>query len=198
MAGSVSSVLVCATLMLWNATSTAWYATGSNRKGLHGERNDRSRCTTHRVGPAGRRYERTERSWTLVLVRELRHPPEKVWQAITDPAHLREWAPFDADRSLGTAGSHGEAHHGGRAHAARYRNSSDDEPTLRTCSSIAGAAMICGGSSKTLAAARASRCGTTSIAASSQWVLPGGTFVSMFSIAFSAELPSVEWSVRRR
>ena len=44
-------------------------------------------------------------SWTLVLVRELRHPPEKVWQAITDPVHLREWAPFDADRSLGTAGA---------------------------------------------------------------------------------------------
>ncbi|PYT76166.1 MAG: polyketide cyclase [Acidobacteria bacterium] len=43
--------------------------------------------------------------WTLVLVRELRHSREKVWQALTDPAHLREWAPFDADRSLGTAGT---------------------------------------------------------------------------------------------
>jgi uncharacterized protein YndB with AHSA1/START domain len=43
--------------------------------------------------------------WTLVLTRELRHSPEKVWQAITDPAHLREWAPFDADGSLATAGS---------------------------------------------------------------------------------------------
>src|ERR1700726_2453130 len=43
--------------------------------------------------------------WTLVLVRELRHPPEKVWQALTDPAHLREWAPFDADGSLGTVGT---------------------------------------------------------------------------------------------
>ena len=43
--------------------------------------------------------------WTLVLVRELRHSPEKVWQAITDPTHLREWAPFDADGSLGTAGT---------------------------------------------------------------------------------------------
>ena len=35
--------------------------------------------------------------WTLVLVRELRHSPEKVWQALTDPAQLREWSPFDAD-----------------------------------------------------------------------------------------------------
>jgi uncharacterized protein YndB with AHSA1/START domain len=42
--------------------------------------------------------------WTLILVRELRHPPEKVWQALTDPAHLREWAPFVADESLGAVG----------------------------------------------------------------------------------------------
>ena len=43
--------------------------------------------------------------WTLILVRELRHSPEKVWQALTDPAQLREWAPFDAEGSLGVAGS---------------------------------------------------------------------------------------------
>ena len=43
--------------------------------------------------------------WTLILVRELRHPLEKVWQALTDPAHLREWAPFDVDRSLATVGT---------------------------------------------------------------------------------------------
>jgi hypothetical protein len=43
--------------------------------------------------------------WTLILVRELRHSPEKVWQALTDPAHLREWAPFAADRSLAAAGT---------------------------------------------------------------------------------------------
>ena len=46
-----------------------------------------------------------EEKWTLILVRELRHSPEKVWEAITDPAHLREWAPFDADGNLGTAGA---------------------------------------------------------------------------------------------
>ena len=57
-------------------------------------------------GPAlGVRIEKDGEKWTLVLVRELRHPPEKVWQAITDPAHLREWAPFDAEASLGTAGA---------------------------------------------------------------------------------------------
>jgi uncharacterized protein YndB with AHSA1/START domain len=43
--------------------------------------------------------------WTLVLVRDLRHPPAKVWRALTEPEHLREWAPFDTDRSLGTVGT---------------------------------------------------------------------------------------------
>jgi uncharacterized protein YndB with AHSA1/START domain len=46
-----------------------------------------------------------EEKWTLVLVRELRHAPEKVWEALTDPAHLREWAPFDADGNLGRPGA---------------------------------------------------------------------------------------------
>ena len=49
--------------------------------------------------------QKEEEKWTLVLVRELRHSPAKVWQALTDPAHLREWAPFDADQSLGTVGA---------------------------------------------------------------------------------------------
>jgi uncharacterized protein YndB with AHSA1/START domain len=43
--------------------------------------------------------------WTLVLTRDLPHPPAKVWTAITDPEHLREWAPFDSDRSLGAVGT---------------------------------------------------------------------------------------------
>ena len=43
--------------------------------------------------------------WTLVLVKELHHSPAKVWAAITDPAQLREWAPFDADGSLAAAGA---------------------------------------------------------------------------------------------
>ena len=50
------------------------------------------------------RGENNEEKWTLIVVRELRHAPEKVWQALTDPAHLREWAPFDADGNLGTVG----------------------------------------------------------------------------------------------
>ncbi|HEX5431634.1 MAG TPA: SRPBCC family protein [Bryobacteraceae bacterium] len=57
-------------------------------------------------GPAsGAQVRKDGEKWTLILVRELRHPPEKIWQALTDPAHLREWAPFEADGSLGTAGN---------------------------------------------------------------------------------------------
>ena len=43
--------------------------------------------------------------WTLVLVRDLAHPPAKVWKALTDPEHIREWAPFDSDRNLGSVGA---------------------------------------------------------------------------------------------
>ncbi len=49
--------------------------------------------------------QKSEDQWTLILVRELRHSPEKVWQALTSPAHLREWAPFEADGNLGTVGA---------------------------------------------------------------------------------------------
>lgn len=38
--------------------------------------------------------------WTLVLVRELHHSPDRVWQALTDPDQLKEWSPFDADKAL--------------------------------------------------------------------------------------------------
>ena len=57
-------------------------------------------------GPAsGASIQKDGDQWTLVLVRELRHRPEMVWEALTDPEQLREWAPFDADHNLGVAGS---------------------------------------------------------------------------------------------
>jgi len=57
-------------------------------------------------GPASGAHVRKDgEKWTLILVRELHHSPEKVWQALTDPAHLRQWAPFDADGNLGTVGT---------------------------------------------------------------------------------------------
>ena len=56
-------------------------------------------------GPAaGAEVKKDGESWTLVLVRELHHPPAKVWAALTEPDQLREWAPFDADRKLDTTG----------------------------------------------------------------------------------------------
>ena len=57
-------------------------------------------------GPANvARVEIEGEKWTLVLEKELRHSPERVWQALTDPAELREWAPFDSDGNLGVAGA---------------------------------------------------------------------------------------------
>jgi uncharacterized protein YndB with AHSA1/START domain len=58
-------------------------------------------------GPAyGARVERaSEDKWTLILTRELRHPPEKVWRALTQPEHLHEWAPFDVEGNLAAVGN---------------------------------------------------------------------------------------------
>src|SRR5947199_862058 len=57
-------------------------------------------------GPAyGAQVRKDGEKWTLILVRELRHSPEKVWQALTDPAHLREWSPFVIDGNLSAVGT---------------------------------------------------------------------------------------------
>jgi uncharacterized protein YndB with AHSA1/START domain len=42
--------------------------------------------------------------WTLVFVQELRHPPETVWTALTDPDELAQWSPFTASRNLDSPG----------------------------------------------------------------------------------------------
>jgi uncharacterized protein YndB with AHSA1/START domain len=54
---------------------------------------------THHVQalPAGER-------WTLVFVRDLKHPPETVWTALTRADQLAGWAPFTADRDLDRPG----------------------------------------------------------------------------------------------
>ena len=49
--------------------------------------------------------ERDGDRWTLVFPRDLPHPPDVVWRALTDPATLPEWAPFTADRDLGATGT---------------------------------------------------------------------------------------------
>jgi uncharacterized protein YndB with AHSA1/START domain len=57
-------------------------------------------------GPAtGAQIEKDGENWTLILVRELNHPRERVWEALTDPQHLREWAPFDVSGNLGQQGA---------------------------------------------------------------------------------------------
>ena len=56
-------------------------------------------------GPASAaQVQKDGEKWTLILVRELHHPPALVWEALTDPAHLSAWAPFDADRNLAAEG----------------------------------------------------------------------------------------------
>ncbi len=65
-----------------------------------------SQSTQYAPGEAsGARVLKDGEKWTLILTRELRHPPQKVWQALTHPQHLREWAPFEADANLGAAGA---------------------------------------------------------------------------------------------
>ncbi len=57
-------------------------------------------------GPAsGVQVRKDGEKWTLILTRELRHTPENVWQALTDPAQLREWAPYETDGSLARVGT---------------------------------------------------------------------------------------------
>src|SRR5579871_4506213 len=77
--------------------------------GRHAARQERKETMSNRdkyaPGPAAAEVRKDGDKWTLVLVRELRHPPAKVWRALTEPEQLREWAPFDADRSLGTPGT---------------------------------------------------------------------------------------------
>ena len=100
-------------------------------------------------GPAsGAQVRKDGEKWTLILVRELRHSPEKVWQALTDPAHLREWAPFETDGSLGAVGTVKLTWVGA---PTPHRNNSDASRR----SQGAGVQATSGGNSKRLAAARA-------------------------------------------
>ncbi|MFG1610798.1 SRPBCC domain-containing protein [Actinoplanes sp. NPDC049265] len=42
--------------------------------------------------------------WTLIMVRELRHRPERVWTALVDPVEIDQWAPFAASAPLDATG----------------------------------------------------------------------------------------------
>ena len=65
-----------------------------------------SRRDEYQPGPAdAARVEKNGDQWTLIVVKMLRHGPEQVWEALTDPDQLREWAPFDPDRNLDGVGA---------------------------------------------------------------------------------------------
>lgn len=68
--------------------------------------------------------------WTLVLVRQLRHAPEKVWEALSDPDQLREWAPFDADDRLDEEGATVTLSTVGAPHETEARVTRADRPRL--------------------------------------------------------------------
>jgi uncharacterized protein YndB with AHSA1/START domain len=86
----------------------------------------------YRPGAAtGAQVRKDGEKWTLVVTRDLRHPPAKVWSALTDPAQLREWAPFDADRDLGSVGAAKLSTVGTpKAHVTEARITRADAPRL--------------------------------------------------------------------
>ena len=82
-------------------------------------------------GPAtGARVQKDGEKWTLILVRELHHSPDKVWQALTDPVHLREWAPFEVDNSLDTVGTTVKLTWAGTMNVSETRVTRADPPRL--------------------------------------------------------------------
>jgi uncharacterized protein YndB with AHSA1/START domain len=83
-------------------------------------------------GPAfGVRVEKaSEDKWTLILTRELHHPPEKVWRALTEPEHLHEWAPFDVDGKLAAVGNTVKLTWVGTGHSFETRVTRADAPRV--------------------------------------------------------------------
>jgi uncharacterized protein YndB with AHSA1/START domain len=49
--------------------------------------------------------EQTGEGWQLRFTRQLNHPTEKVWRAISEPEHLTAWFPFDIEGSRQTGAS---------------------------------------------------------------------------------------------
>ena len=50
--------------------------------------------TTDTTTPLGTMVQ-VDGTWVLRYERDLRHPPEKVWRALTESAHLEHWFPAD-------------------------------------------------------------------------------------------------------
>ena len=121
--------------------------------------------------------------WTLVLVRDLPHPPAKVWKALTDPEHLREWAPFDSDRNLGTVGTAKLTTVGAPTpHVSETQVKRADAPKVLEFN---WGDRTSAGSWSRWEAARGSRSGTTSTVDSSRWAPRAGTSASTCWSGFS-------------
>src|SRR5437762_2206729 len=92
--------------LLVEARGCAGATLGRDGEGALRERKEKMSSREHYAPGAasGAEVRKDGDKWTLVLVRDLSHPPSKVWKALTDPEHLRRWAPFDSDRNLGSGG----------------------------------------------------------------------------------------------
>ena len=152
----------------------------------------------YKPGPAtGAEIRKDGEKWTLVLVRELRHPPAKVWQALTDPAQLREWAPLTPTRASARPND-GEASRPSETPAQYVRNPCDASGRAERARVQLGRPGYALGAPGVRRRHTPRRSGPTSIAATSQWVPPGGTSASMSWITFSMEFTSAASWVPRR
>ena len=122
LARSLPALLVEARRCLGAALGPRWTKVRARGKGRKRKKAEQPLSNTRRVplpAPRSKRTATTGRSFSSATY-ATRLP--RSGQALTDPEHLREWAPFDADRSLGTR-RHGQADDGRRADAASLRNS---------------------------------------------------------------------------
>src|SRR5438445_13734262 len=109
--------------MLSNATSTTWI-NQHQRKGKQGKEDDRSRAAHTGSGQRGagtkgrREVDAHSRQRTAPLAGKSLAGAYRPGASARVGALRRRW-------ESGYGWSHGEAHHGGSARAARYRNNSD-------------------------------------------------------------------------
>lgn len=64
----------------------------------------------------------------LRIERTLAHPPEKVWRALTEPAHLHHWFPFDVEVELTPGGKITFLEQGGGAGPSTYGEVLEADP----------------------------------------------------------------------
>src|SRR5215471_16598360 len=111
------------TWTLSNATSTAWI-NQHQQKSRQGEDDDRSRAVYTGSGQRGagtkgrREVDAHSRQRTAPLAGKSLAGAYRAGATVRVGTFRRRWEPGDG-------GNHGEAHHGGSAHAAGFRNKSD-------------------------------------------------------------------------